>query len=74
MFTGTGTVPSACAATSNVSALANVQLGTVGTEAEWEVATACSAGDVPLGMSLEMLMVVESASVNTAMSVVLVVR
>ena len=34
----------------------------------------CLAGDVPSGTSLEMVMVAEGASVNMAMSVVLVVQ
>ena len=53
---------------------ANVQLGIVRTEMEWEVVAWCSAMAVHLGTSLEMLMVVEGASVNMATSVIAVVR
>ena len=62
-----GTVLSACVAASKVSALANAQLGIVVLEMETEVAVACSAGDVYLGMSPETVMVVEGASVNMVM-------
>ena len=65
-----GTVLSACAVASEVSVPPNAQLGIVRTETEQEVAVACSAGDVPSGMSPEMLMVVEGTSVNMTMSVV----
>ena len=62
-----------CAAASEVSVLANVQLGIVGTETEQEVAAGCSAVAVHLGTSPETVTVVEGASVNTATSVVSVV-
>ena len=64
MFVGTGTVPSAYAAESKVSALANVQLGIVMSEMETEVVVACSVGDVHLGTSPEMVMVAEGVSAN----------
>ena len=67
-------IPSACAAASEVSALANVQLGIVGTETEWEVAVGCSAVAVHLGTSPETLTGTEGASANMATSVVSVVQ
>ena len=73
VFMGTGTILSVCAVVSEVSVLANAQLGIVGMETEQEVAVACLAGDVPSGMSPEMLMVVEGASANMATLVVLAV-
>ena len=62
-----------CVAASEVSALANAQLGIVRMEMEWEVA-GCLAVAVHSGMSLEMLMGAEGASANMAMSVVSVVQ
>ena len=59
---------------SEVSALANAQLGIVGMETEWEVAAGCSEVAVHSGTSLETLMGAEGASANTATSVVSVVR
>ena len=69
-----GLVPSASAAVSEILALANAQLGIVGTETEQAVVVVCLVGDVALGTSLEMVMVAEGASMNTAMSVVLAVQ
>ena len=53
---------------------ANVQLGIVRMEMEWEVAAGCSAVAVHSGTSPEMLTGAEGASVNMATSVVSVVR
>ena len=53
--------------------LANVQLGIVGMETEWEVWAGCSAVAVHLGTSPEMLTGAEDASVSMATSVVSVV-
>ena len=63
-----------CAVASEVSALANAQLGIVGMEMEWEVAAGCSIVVVHSGTSPETLTGPEGASVNTAMLVVLVVQ
>ena len=63
-----------CAAASKVSVLANVQLGIVRMETEWEVVAGCSVVAVHAGMSPEMLMGAEGVSANMATSVVLVVR
>ena len=73
MYTGSGLIPSACVAASKVSALANAQLGIVGTETEWEVVAGCSAVAVHSGMSPEMLTGIEGVSANTATLVVSVV-
>ena len=72
-----GSVPSACVVASKVLALANVQLGIVVLEmetlvgSETEVVVACLVGDVHLGMSPEMVTVVEGVSANISMLAVL---
>ena len=58
---------------SKVSALANVQLGIVRTETEWEVAAGCLVVAEQLGTSPEMLMGAEGVSANMATLVVSVV-
>ena len=73
MYTGSGLIPSACAAASKVLAPANAQLGIVRTEMEREVAAGCSAVAVHSGTSPETLMGEEGASANTVTSVVSVV-
>ena len=62
-----------CAAASEVSALANAQLGIVRMEMEWEVA-GCLVVAVHSGTSPETLMGAEGASANTATLVVSVVQ
>ena len=69
MIKGMGTIPSACAAVSEVSVPANAQLGIIRMETEQEVALVCSVGDVHLGTSPEMVMVAEGVSANIATSV-----
>ena len=71
MFTGTGTVLSACVVASGFSVPANVQLGIVRMETEREEMVMCSVVAVHSGMSAEMLMVVEGVSTNMVMSLVL---
>ena len=63
-----------CAVASKVSVLANVQLGIVGMETEWEVAAGCLAVAEQSGTSPETLMGAEGVSVNMATLVVSVVR